>query len=497
MRRFAVGRAGLVVCTVASAVLAALAAVRTVAAQQDPGDGTVIIPPVSANPPKADDPKPDAIPPTQPPGQIPDSPPPPMIQPAEPAAPPPLDIAALEKEIESSINKGVEWLKKQQKEDGSFGSSGPGPTYGGTGNAYDNKPGIAALCLLALLKSEVPPSDPVITRGFKYLYDHVGQKGNKISTYEMGVTLMAVEALYEGTVKAMLKKSGKKVEERPGDFKEPKYTPSPNDAQFCVDLLKRLYKNQTKEGGWRYGEGFAIVGSDEDISATQIVMLGIKSASRMKLPVDPTCVRRAMGFVLRSQVVDGPKVPRPTDFKPDDRSTYASSGDDRARGWAYEKKSDHAHELAVTGSMTTAGIATLLICKSILAPQLNKKETAEVDQAIWDGFAWLSQNWSVVQNPGTTRSVLYYLYGIERVGTLGLYKQIGTHSWFVEGASVLVRAQTPTGCWDTKREVNPSDIFDTCFALLFLRRGTVPVGDILRRVYTGKSAPPVGETKAK
>ncbi len=459
-----------------------------------PGDGPgpVIIPPITSDSPKKDGGEGKGTP-AEGPGETPA--PVPSVQPPEPQ---PIDPVALEKAVGEAITKGVEWLKKRQEVDGSFGASGNGPTYGGGGNAYDNRPGIAALSLLALLKSDVPPNDPVITKGYKYLYGHVGQKGNKISTYEMGVTLMAVETLYEATYKHLMKKSGKKVSDRPGEFKEPKYAPSPADASFCSDLLKRLYRNQTKEGGWRYGEGFAIVGSPEDISATQIVMLGIKSASRMRLPVDPQCVRRAMTFVLRSQETDGPTVARPSDLKPDDRSTYASTGDDRARGWAYEKESQNAHELAVTGSMTTAGIASLLICKSIIGPQLNKKEAAEADQAVWDGYAWLTQNWSVTTNPKTLRSHFYYLYGLERVGTLGMYKQIGTHSWYAEGAQVLVRLQAEDGSWDSKREVNPSDLFDTCFALLFLRRGTVPIGDVLRpRVYTGKSGPGANETKAR
>jgi hypothetical protein len=413
-------------------------------------------------------------------------------------APQAIDPVALEKAVGEAITKGVAWLKKRQDVDGSFGVSGQGPTYGGGGNAYNNKPGIAALSLLALLKSEVPPNDPVITKGFKYLYGHVGQKGNKISCYEMGVTLMAVETLYEATYKHLLKKSGRKVTARPGEFKEPKYSPSPSDAKFCLDLLKRLYRNQTKEGGWRYGEGFAIVGSPEDISATQIVMLGIKSAHRMRVPVDLNVVKRAMDFVMKSQETEGPTVPRPANITKDDRSTYASTGEDRARGWAYEKESENAHELAVTGSMTTAGIATLLISKSIIGRRIPKKESAAVDQAIWDGFAWLTTHWSVMRNPGTSRSHFYYLYGIERVGTLGMYKQIGKHPWYAEGAQVLVRLQKDSGCWDSKREVSPSDLFDTCFALLFLRRGTVPIGDVLRpRVYSGKSGPGGSKTKAR
>jgi hypothetical protein len=41
-----------------------------------------------------------------------------------------------------------------------------------------------------------------------------------------------------------------------------------------------------------------------------------------------------------------------------------------------------------------------------------------------------------------------------------------------------VNAQNDDGHWDTKKEIFPSDITDTASALLFLRRGVVPVGPI-------------------
>jgi hypothetical protein len=479
------------------------------AKKPDP-DAPVVVPPVTAPAPPDEKPKEKTPEPesgkTPAPGEIPPTPMPGAeLGPVKPPEPTPLDAAALEKAIGEAITKGVAWLKQQQLPDGSFGVSAPGPTYGGNSAppgvvvvAYDNKPGIAALCLLALLKSDVPPSDPVIVRGFKFLYDHVGQKGNKISCYEMGVTLMAVEALYEATLKALLKKEGKKVTERPGEFKEPRYTLSLNDSQFCQDLLKRIARNQTRAGGWRYGEGFSIVGSEEDLSATQVVMLGLKAANRMRLPVDPNVVRRAVTFALKSQEADGPGIPHAAVAKPGDRGTFDTLAEDRARGWAYEKKSEIPLELVATGSMTTAGITTLLIGKSILGPQVGKKEAAEIDQAVWDGFAWLSLNWSVTRNPKTPRSHMYFLYGLERVGTLGMFQRIVTHAWYAEGADVIVRLQTAEGCWDSRLEVQPSNIFDTCFALLFLRRGTVPIGDVLRpRVYTGRSGYGAGETKGK
>src|SRR5215471_17025880 len=102
------------------------------------------------------------------------------------------DPAEFRKNVSQAIDKGVEWLKKQQTPAGDFGES-KGPTYG-PGKAYPNKPGITAFALLALLKSDVPHNDPVITKGLSFLQDYVGTKANIISNYDRGVILMALEA---------------------------------------------------------------------------------------------------------------------------------------------------------------------------------------------------------------------------------------------------------------------------------------------------------------
>jgi hypothetical protein len=388
------------------------------------------------------------------------------------------DPAEFRKNVDQAIDKGVEWLKKKQIADGSFGESS-GPTYG-PGKAYPNKPGITAFALLALLKSDVPHNDPVITKGLAFLQEYVDKKSNLISNYDRGVILMALEAFHESGAAEALKKKGQKVSDRIGDFKEPKYTPSGPIQAFIGNIVRALVEEQTKAGGWRYGKGFGLVGDAEDISCTQIVLLGLKSATRMKSPVDPSTFKRAMDFVLGSQEKDGPKVERPSDYKAGDRGTYASLGNDRARGWAYIKKGSKAEEEKVCGSMTCAGIGSLLISKSILGKSLGKKGGEEVDQAIFDGFAWLTQHWSVDENPGQAKARhFYHLYGIERVGTLGLFEKISGHWWFREGANVLLKGQQPDGHWDNKDEIVPTDTIDTCYALLFLRRGTAPVGDVI------------------
>ena len=417
------------------------------------------------------------------------------VPPAPPPPPPPMSAAELEKGVALAIDKGVEYLKRQQRSDGSFGDTVSTTVYGGgAGKAYPNRPGIAALALLALLKSDVDPGDPAVQRGFQFLRGWVHKEEDTLTTYDIGATLMALESLYEGTAKAMLRKMGKKTAERPGDFKEPVYTLAPADAALGQKLLKRLCDAQSKRGGWRYGKDYTAPGSEEDNSATQFAMLGLKSAVRMRLSVDAAVIRRAMLFVLSLQERDGPKVDRPGDAKPGDRNTYASLGEDRARGWPYIERSDDFRELKATGAMTCAGLTSVLIAKSLLVRTLSKAEGARIDRCVWDGFAWLYVNWTVDENPGSARSHYYYLYGLERVGTLGSYARFGRHVWFREGAEVMVRQQGADGGWDTKAEIPPSNVLDTCFALLFLKRGTVPIGDVLspRTEPTPAPAPPPG-----
>ncbi len=388
--------------------------------------------------------------------------------------------AELKEKIDQAIDRGVEWLKRQQQPSGDFGES-KGPTYQGGGNAYPNKPGITAFSLLALLKSDVPHNDPVVSKGLAFLQDYIDRKGNVISNYDRGATLMALEAFHEAAVADALKKRGSKISERVGDFKEPKYTPSGQMMGFIAGIVKALLEEQTSAGGWRYGRSFGLVGSAEDVSCTQIILLGLKSATRMKAVVDPASIRKALDFVLSSQEKEGPRVERPSDYRSGDRGTYASNGNDRARGWAYIKKGSKPDEEKVCGSMTCAGVGCLIIGKSILGKGiLGKKGGEAVDQSIYDGFAWLSTHWSVDANPeqGVARHY-YHLYGLERVGTLGLYEKVGPHYWYREGATLLLKDQRPDGSWDQKDEIAPTNILDTCYALLFLRRGTAPVGDVM------------------
>ena len=82
-----------------------------------------------------------------------------------------------------------------------------------------------------------------------------------------------------------------------------------------------------------------------------------------------------------------------------------------------------------SGSMTSAGIGAVYMALDKLSEgdatvdgeKMMCCGAQEVDKSIDRALAWMGRNFSVATNPGTGRSqtyLLYYLYGMERVGRL-------------------------------------------------------------------------------
>ncbi|MBI3272187.1 MAG: terpene cyclase/mutase family protein [Planctomycetes bacterium] len=411
-------------------------------------------------------------------------------------------------QINLAVDKGAKWLKERQlKKDPDKGSWGTGdnPLYPGQGGAaHKDEIGITALALLALLKCDVDPEDPVIVDGFAYIDKNMDKSwkttnvnldtGKKqVSTYETGVLLMAIEALYDGRMDKAIraaKKDPKKVQHPPIQLAKDHLT-------LVKGAVKWLKDMQSPKGGWRYGEPLfpSPGGMAQDVSATQVVLLGLTSALRMGVEVDPQIFVKAGNWNLEAQEKDGPGAkPGAAPAAPGAGAAVSSGGGgsgktvavrdgDKVRGWAYAKGSTDENEGKASGSMTACGVCSLILVKASLrkSPLLTKDLLSKLDRGIYDGVAWLDANWTVETNPGGHRSHYYYLYGLERVGMLGSIDFIGAHPWYAEGAAVLVKAQQPDGKWYTKTEVEPGDVIDTCLALLFLKKATMPVGAVLSR----------------
>ena len=92
------------------------------------------------------------------------------------------------------------------------------------------------------------------------------------------------------------------------------------------------------------------------------------------------------------------------------------------------------------------------------------------------GLFWLGKHFSVRTNPGDRSYLLYYLYGLERVGRLTGRRLIGGHDWYREGAEVLLDEQDEiSGGWRGVGNAESNPLVATSFALLFLSKGRRPV----------------------
>src|SRR5437868_12004025 len=126
-------------------------------------------------------------------------------------------------------------------------------------------------------------------------------------------------------------------------------------------------------------------GHDGDQSCTQYALLGLHAASRSGVKVPPETWRRALDHQLKGQCKDG--------------------------GWQYGAGGNEGY-----GSMTTAGLCAVAICRAELA-----EPNPTSAPAITRGLAWLAQHFTVDKhaNYSTPNQWLsYYLYSVERAGRI-------------------------------------------------------------------------------
>nr|WP_315857284.1 DUF4159 domain-containing protein [Rhodopirellula sp. JC737] len=195
-------------------------------------------------------------------------------------------------------------------------------------------------------------------------------------------------------------------------------------------------------GAWDYGnkEG------PGDPSNSQFALLALGEAVNRGVEVEPNVFRLAQAYWRNLQFAQG--------------------------GWPY--RSNQA-----TGSMTCAGIGSLMIAQDALGLLDPEQKTLQCcgdefsEPAIERGFDYLGRIFTVATNPGSTLSSdFYYLYAIERVGRLSGRRLIGGHDWYREGAEHLVGLQDAfRGFWKGSGAAESNADIATSFALLFLSKG--------------------------
>lgn len=353
------------------------------------------------------------------------------------------------KRVNSAIKDGVRWLKVKQLPNGSWADRHNG--------GYPMGP--TALATLTLLKSGVPRDAPCIQRAFTYL------RAQKMArTYSVGILLMALDAKYAPARDPF----AVDATDRYGNITAKKdpcaEAISKKDKAWMKEGVDFLLKHQTADGVWRYpsAKGF-------DLSNTQYALLGLQAATRCAVKVKPRVWLDALRYLLEHQDKVGP----PVLLKCNEvrgRYRFEWTEPSAARGFRYVKG------ICVSGSMTTAGLAGLIICKGALwkSRSFNGKLRAQTRDGIRDAIAWMQKHFSVTENPIVKEKDLrivgaqqhyYYLYGMERAGILGKTRYFGTIDWYYDGALYLLDKQDVE--WLT-----PGTLVSSCFAVLFLKRAT-------------------------
>ncbi|MEZ6015181.1 MAG: discoidin domain-containing protein [Planctomycetota bacterium] len=328
---------------------------------------------------------------------------------------PPPSIAekrAFQPSIDKAIDRGLDFLRATQLVDGSW-SQHQGVHFGGQ----------TALSLLTLLKGGAPVDDPAVVAAISFL-----KTNGTESTYGTGCLLMALEALGDGSIET---------------------------REWAGALAEQLMSTQggadaagKHPGMWTYP---LRPNSTVCLSNTQYAILGLRAAQRMGVEVPSRVFRKTLEDLpdYRGDVV------RVKGVGPDSRGAPTA-------GFQYRAEGGHG---GTSGSMTTAALAVMHVCRESLGSDLPRRFELEVEELEESAWRWLDLNFAIESNPGRPDAWhYYYLYGLERVGAFFERATVGGQDWYWDGARYLVSKQKGDGDW--------GDQTNTCFAVLFLKRAT-------------------------
>lgn len=229
------------------------------------------------------------------------------------------------------------------------------------------------------------------------------------------------------------------------------------DAPLILRNVKWLEDVQLPKGAWAYsGRGGPGGNRGGDNSNTQFALLALHEAERVGIEVKRATWQRALDYWLRTQAESG--------------------------AWGYTESDPP------TGSMTCAGIASVVICAGKIsegAAQVtgetvvccgSQKDNDAVERAL----QWLGRYFSATRNPSSLNlgqtHLLYYLYAVERVGRMTGRRFIGRHDWYRAGTASLLELQDDfRGMWEGRGAGENVPTVGTAFALLFLAKGRRPV----------------------
>ncbi len=319
----------------------------------------------------------------------------------------------------SSVDKAIAYLRKNQAEDGSWSSK--------------SSPGITGIIITGLLKTgNLPTDDPMIAKGLKYIEGLINTKSGHIAgldprvqlqNYVTSVNVMALSAANKDSYKAVVGNAAKFLKQLQWDESEGK---NPKDDYY---------------GGAGYDSK-----SRPDLSNTAFYLDALVAAGVAK---DDPAFKKAMIFVSRCQNLKSENNDQPWAGKINDGSFIYSA----AEGGGVRNADGPEKDGSMPGyaSMTYAGIKSMIYCG-----------VSKNDPRVKKAYEWVSNNYSLESNPGMPpqRAAwgLFYYYNtmakaLDALEIDDVKDSKGvSHIWKNELSLTLAKKQSPDGSWS-----NPQD----------------------------------------
>ena len=304
----------------------------------------------------------------------------------------------LNEQVIASIDRGLEWLKGQQAEDGLFA----------------NHPGITALALTAFLrhpqKKYSEAEHPFIQKGLQRL---IGMQQPNGAIYD--IEMQPALPNYNTSIAVMaLSSTG-----------NPEYASVIEKAQGFLKRLQVTDEESVYYGGIGYGSRQEV----KDLSNLNIAIQALKESGSD----DQAVWDKAIKFLERTQ----------NRSESNDQSWAGNDG-----GFIYSPDGESKAGTDAAGSPRSYASMTYAGLLSFIYANVDKE-----DERVQAAFKWIKEHFTLEENYGMGAQGLYYHYhtmakALRLYGDSTFVDSKGiSHDWYQEFAEKMIELQKPDGFW--------------------------------------------------
>jgi hypothetical protein len=373
--------------------------------------------------------------------------------------------------VDEAIRRGVEFLKTAPSPPGKKGEK----------LIQDSD----ELVLLTFLHAGVPESDPK----FQTLLGNILKK-ELTRTYQVSVLAMVLEELDRARYQQKIAQCAQYLVDGMMDHGRWSYgTPSEFASSMTVEIAPKGTATGPKPAPRSKAPAVRKITVEKmkkpgaleaDNSNSQYAALGLRACHEAGIVLPKSVIETARKAWIDTQhPVENPDGIARKIALPGKTGKTVATLLAEPRGWCYGKGAAKCESSEPAyASMTAGAVGALCIYDYILGTDW------KTDPPVLSGLAWLDKTWSVAENlpalcgapdAGPLAWRFYYLYALERAGMLYYTTHVGPHDWYQEGAMLLLDSQSKTGSWAGSETKWDNATWDTCFAILFLKRATRPM----------------------